>query len=159
MAWNLLDISALRTIELFDGVSDDALVEILSVSTTDRYQTGQIIFREGDTGEALYFILDGSVRISKDIHGVGEEALAILPKGASFGEMALLDPQSERSAHAIADTDCHLGLIRRDDFNELLENDLELAREFLSSFVTTLTRRLRESNEKIAFFALNEMHD
>ncbi len=159
MAWNLLDISALRSIELFDKVSDDALVEILSVASTTRYRQGEVLFREGEPGEALFFILDGAVRISKDIHGIGEEALAILNAGSSFGEMALLDPDTQRSAHAIADTDCHVGKINRGNFEALLKTDVELANEFLSSFVLTLTRRLRDSNEKIAFFALNDKYE
>jgi CRP/FNR family transcriptional regulator, cyclic AMP receptor protein len=159
MAWNLLDISALRSIELFDNVSDDALVEILSVASTDRYGKGEVLFQEGEPGEALFFILEGAVRISKDIHGIGEEALAILKAGSSFGEMALLDPATKRSAHAIADTECHIGKINRDDFSALLDADVKLANEFLSSFVLTLARRLRDSNEKVAFFALNDKYE
>lgn len=153
MAWNLLDISALRSIELFHDVSDDALAQILSVASTDRYPEGTFVFREQDEGEALYFILEGSVRIAKAIGGVGEESLAVLDAGASFGEMALLDPNSKRSTDAIAATDCHLGKISSADFAGILDGDLELANEFLASFVITLTKRLRNSNERIAFFA------
>ncbi len=58
------------------------------------------LFREGQEGDALYIVLEGQIRISKDT-AAGEEALAILERGDYFGEMALIDRQP-RSADAKA---------------------------------------------------------
>lgn len=160
MSWKLLDISTLRNIDLFQHVGDDALVEIMDVTSTRNYNVGQTIFEQGDSGDALYYILEGSVRISTDIKGLGEEVLAFLEEGSCFGEGALFGGEDEpRSANAIADSDCHLGLIPRDDVLELMEDDPELANELLWSFVSTLYDRLVETNEKVAFFALNTMYE
>ncbi len=159
MSWNLRDISTLRNIDLFHHVSDDALAALSAVIRTLRVDPGEVIFHQGDPGEALYFILDGEVRISTDVHDVGEEALAFLESGACFGEGALFDDDPVRSAHAIAGTACHLGLIPRDEFRELMKNDSELAVEILRSFVTTLYDRLRDTNEKLSFFALNDIYE
>lgn len=159
MSWNLLDISTLRDIDLFNHVSDDALVEVLSITQTRRYKAREEIFRQGDPGDALYFILDGEVRISTDVHEVGEEALAHLGDGSCFGEMGLIEADVTRSAHATASTDAHLGIIPREDFLKLMIDDAELARDVLWSFVRTLSGRLRNTNEKVAFFALNEMYE
>lgn len=159
MSWNLRDISTLRNIDLFHHVSDDALAGLMAVTRTRRVEPGDIIFHQGDEGDALYFILDGEVRISTDVHDVGEEALAFLEPGACFGEGALFADDPVRSAHAIAGTNCHLGIIPRDDFLDLMDDDAELAADVLRSFVTTLYDRLRETNEKLAFFALNDLYD
>jgi len=159
LSWTFLDISTLRDVDLFSGVSERALESLLAITTTIRPKPGDLIFREGDKGDALYIILDGEVRISKDIHGVGEEALAFLKAGSYFGEMALLDEKALRSAHAIAGGTCHLGVIKRDALLELMEKDRNLANEILWSFVGTLSSRLRESNEKIAFFAMSNMFE
>ncbi|MFU8806613.1 MAG: cyclic nucleotide-binding domain-containing protein [Bradymonadaceae bacterium] len=159
MSWKFLDISMLRDVDLFQNVGDRALNEVLAITSIVRLSHGDSIFREGEKGDALYIILEGEVRISKDIHGVGEEALAFLPAGSYFGEMALLDSTSERSAHAIAGDECSLAKIDRSQFVELLQSDKDLASEILWSFVNTLSRRLRESNEKIAFFAMSNMFE
>ena len=52
----------------------------------ERFAPNETIFREGQPGEKLYVILDGGVRISKNIPGTGEEALAIL--GRALGRAA-----------------------------------------------------------------------
>ena len=66
---------------------------------------GEAIFAEGDKGDRFYLILDGAVRISRMVPGMGEEALAVLKNGAYFGEMALID-DFPRSAHAIVHEKC-----------------------------------------------------
>ncbi|MBA2664026.1 MAG: cyclic nucleotide-binding domain-containing protein [Bradymonadaceae bacterium] len=159
MSWKFLEISLLRDIDLFHKLGDRALNEVLAITSIERPKMGDLIFEEGSVGDALYIILDGEVRISKDIHGIGEEALAFLTAGSYFGEMALLEDASKRSANAIAGDSCMLGKIDRASFMGLLERDKQLAFEILWSFVNTLSRRLRESNEKIAFFALSNIFE
>ena len=107
----------------------------------------------------MYLILSGEVRISKDIPGVGEEALAFLKEGSYFGEMALLGEESPRSANAIASGIVQLAKLDRKDFLELIDRDKEVGVEILWSFVNTLSNRLRESNDKIAFFAMSNMFE
>ena len=116
------------------------------------------LFRENDPGDAMYVLLEGRVRISKMVEGIGEEALAILEPGAFFGEMALID-DAPRSADAKAHVDCKLAEIRRDELEQLLFVDRELAHDLLWAFCRTLSARLRETNDKIkAFFALSAFH-
>ncbi|MEE8368472.1 MAG: cyclic nucleotide-binding domain-containing protein, partial [Thermoanaerobaculia bacterium] len=70
-----------------------------SLSREEVFAPGKTIFKEGEIGEKMYIVADGSVMISKSIPGVGEEALAFLERGDYFGEMALID-QRPRSADA-----------------------------------------------------------
>ena len=159
MGWKFLDISVLREIDLFKSLSDRALGEMIPLTSTMELKGGQSIFREGTAGDAMYLILSGEVRISKDIPGVGEEALAFLKEGSYFGEMALLGEESPRSANAIASGIVQLAKLDRKDFLELIDRDKEVGVEILWSFVNTLSNRLRESNDKIAFFAMSNMFE
>jgi CRP-like cAMP-binding protein len=159
VGWKFLDISLLREIDLFKNLSEQALVEIIPLTSVVEYTPGQVIFQEGEMGDALFLILEGEVRISKNIHGVGEEALAFLKKGSYFGEMALVGEEQPRSAAAIAADRCEMAKLERKDFLELINANHKVGVEILWSFVTTLSARLRESNEKIAFFAMSNMFE
>jgi CRP-like cAMP-binding protein len=66
--------------------------------------------------------------------------------------MAMVD-DAPRSADALAHTACALAVIRRDDLDQLMFVDKDLAYDLLWTFVRTLSARLREMNEKMAFFA------
>jgi CRP-like cAMP-binding protein len=74
---------------------------LASLSREEVFPPGKTIFKEGEIGEKMYIVADGTVMISKSIAGVGEEALAFLERGDYFGEMALID-QRTRSADARA---------------------------------------------------------
>ncbi len=146
-----IDFDLLKKTDLFKGLSKEELGKITGISAKETFEPGKEIFADGDKGEKFYLILDGKVRISKKIQGVGEEALAILEKGHYFGEMSLID-SAPRSAYAIANTAVDLMVIDKDDFGKLLEVDKDLAYKLLWSFVRTLSARLRETNEKIKGF-------
>ncbi len=131
------------------GLSPRELRLLAAFSGEELYNKDEVIFREGAKGDKLYIILDGKVRISKHIPGVGEEALAILEKGDFFGEMALVDNEP-RSADARAHANGTTVLtISRSVLNEILSVDVESAYQFLFILCRILTRRLREINLKI----------
>ncbi|HUT54138.1 MAG TPA: cyclic nucleotide-binding domain-containing protein [bacterium] len=149
-----IDLELLRQTDLFQGLTPDELGKITGISAKESHEAGAVVFEEGQTGERFYLILKGEVRISKLIPGVGEEALVILKKGSYFGEMSLIDNQP-RSAHAICNKPSELMVIERADFEKLLQKDKELAYKLLWTFLRTLSRRLRETNDKImGFFAM-----
>ena len=84
---------------------------------------------------------------------MGEEALAVLGPGAAFGEMSLID-DFPRSADARAHEPCKLFVVRKEDMEDLLFVDRDLAYDLLWSFVRTLSSRLRETNDKMTFMAV-----
>ncbi|MFO8057474.1 MAG: cyclic nucleotide-binding domain-containing protein [bacterium] len=149
-----IDVEILRQTDLFQGLTPQELGKITGISYKEARKAGDVVFEEGEQGDSFYLILKGEVRISKMIPGVGEEALVVLKKGAYFGEMSLIDDQP-RSAHAICNKPAELMTIERQDFTKLLQADKELAYKLLWTFLKTLSRRLRETNEKImGFFAM-----
>jgi len=147
-----MEVSRLRDIYLFKSLSERVLGEVASLAYTEEFRRGERIFLEGSRGDKFYLILGGAVRISKNIAGIGEEALAVLRDGDYFGEMALID-EAPRSADATAERHCTLSVITRRDFENLLSQNKELAYELLWTFVRTLSARLRETNAKMTFLA------
>ena len=131
------------------GLSAAEMKLLATFSTEEKFREGSMIFREGEKGDKLYIVLDGRVRISKFIPGVGEEALTVLDRGDFFGEMALIDDKA-RSADAKAhDGDATVLSIDRATLNEILSMDPHASLQFLNLLCRMISRRLREINEKI----------
>lgn len=145
-------LEQLQGIQLFSGLHQPALELIARIAKEETHSKGTKIFHHGDPGEKLYLILEGKVRISREVAGMGEEALAILDAGQIFGEMALLD-ESPRSADAHVHEKCRLLAISRDAFDDLLFLNKDLAYEVLWSIVQMLLKRLRETNDKLTFLS------
>ncbi len=149
-----MDPQALRACALFQSLPADRLKRIADIARHRDLPAGAVVFREGEPGDEMYVVVVGKVRISKQVPGVGEEALGILEPGSHFGEMAMVD-DAPRSADATAHTACALAVIRREDLDHLMFVDKDLAYDLLWTFVRTLSARLRETNEKIkGFFAM-----
>ena len=145
-------VELLSKISIFSGLSPTHLRRLAEIGTEETHGHGATIFAEGDVGDKFYLILEGAVRISRIVPGMGEEALAVLKSGNCFGEMSLID-NAPRSAHAFVHERCKLFVITKHDLEDLLFVDRDLAYELLWSFVRTLAGRLRETNDKMTFLA------
>jgi CRP/FNR family cyclic AMP-dependent transcriptional regulator len=131
------------------GLSAAEMKLLATFSSEEKFRESSMIFREGEKGDKLYIVLDGRVRISKFIPGVGEEALAVLDRGDFFGEMALIDDMP-RSADAKAhEADATVLSIDRSTLNEILSMDPHASLQFLNLLCRMISRRLREINDKI----------
>lgn len=137
---------------MFSGLTPRSLERIAALAEEQTAAIATVLFRAGDPGDKLYLILDGKVRISRDVPGLGEEALAVLGEGEYFGEMALVD-DAPRSADARVHERCKLLVIDKDELQHLLFLHKEIAYEILWNVTRTLAARLRETNEKMTFLA------
>lgn len=144
-------ITLLKKINLFEEFNDQELTKIRKVCKGEYFKPGEVIFKEGDKGDKIYMILKGEVRISRFIKNIGEQALAVLKKGEYFGEMALID-NYPRSAHAIANTTASLVTITKSDLDRIFSADRELGFKFLLVFSRTLSKRLRDMNNRLTTF-------
>ncbi len=138
----------LGRVNLFAGLPAVFLRRIAAVGEENSVERGAVIFEEGTPGDKLYLILDGAVRITRQVAGMGEEALAVLRTGDYFGEMALID-DFPRSADARAHEASRLFVITKEQLTDLLFVDRDLAYDVLWNFVRTLSGRLRGSNDKM----------
>jgi CRP/FNR family cyclic AMP-dependent transcriptional regulator len=140
----------LARVPFFDGLTHEALTLIAHATTEESHATGTKIFQYGDPGDKLFVILEGKVRISREVAGLGEEALAVLGQGEIFGEMSIID-EAPRSADARVHERCRLLVITKEEFDDLLFLHKDLAYEVLWNCVRILSARLRETNEKLTF--------
>ncbi len=142
----------LKQVYLFNDLTQPELERIMAIAYEKTFAKEQPVFQEGEIGDAFYIVTEGQVRISTMVPGVGEEALKVLRPGDYFGEMALID-DFPRSAHAIVHEKCRLFVIRKEDLEDLLFVDRNLAYELLWKWVRTLSARLRETNDKMTFLS------
>lgn len=127
---------------LFAGINPELLQEIAPELTVVRLKPGEVIFREGDPGDLLYLVGEGSVKISKSGRGGEQETLAFIQSGNFFGEMALLDGEP-RSAMATAAEPTVLGTVTEETFQHILE--LAPSRLHMN-FLRSVSERLRSVN-------------
>lgn len=104
-----------------------------------------IIFREGDAGDAAYIVRGGAVEILKHADH-GEVQLAVLEEGAVLGEMALFEPKNSRSATARALNDCVLDVIDDTHFKTMMQQ----CPEQLQYIMASVLNRLRDTNQRLA---------
>ncbi len=122
---------------------------LLKLGEEVAFAEDEAVFHEGDFGDTLYFILNGKVRISKKIEGIGEEALAILESGQFFGEMALVSDNAVRSADCYAHEGPAVLLAFRLHILNTLEGRTEHDFPFLQALCKMMAHRLRDINEKL----------
>lgn len=146
----------LKGVAIFKDLDDNEIGEVAAVCKEEKLNSGEYVFREGEAGNRLYLIVEGEVRISRDVPGSGEEALAVLKTGALFGEMSVFD-RSERSTHAISNGGCTLLTITRPDFEMLLDFNREMAYKVLWACVRLLSGRLRSTNDSLRSFLAMSM--
>ena len=131
-------VLVLKSLNLFKDTPENILADLAPLMKEIHYEQGTEIFKEGETGDCMYIIEQGNIRIHK-----GNTTLAILKDKEVFGELSLLDADT-RSASATASTDCTLYKIDQEPFYELLDERPEVAK----GFIKILSQRLRTMNEK-----------
>ena len=146
-------VEVLRQVPLLAALGEAELEAFAPFLRERRYPRGSMILAQGDSGESLYLIATGQVKVVL-IHEDGREViLSVLTEGAFFGEMALLDHEP-RSAHVVAMTDATLLQLRREDFQSRLRSGPDVAIGLLRE----LSRRLRRADETIASLMLLDVN-
>jgi CRP-like cAMP-binding protein len=136
-------LDRLRALSLFVSLSPAELAIVDALMHERDYLAGEVVFDEGEDGQAIYIVVDGSVAICRQ----GEPdtgRIATLGAGTFFGELALLDSEP-RSAQARAVDVCRLAVFFRDDFFGLMETHALIASKISMALARHIGRRLREN--------------
>lgn len=139
----------LKHISLFEGLKDDpeAIARIADIINIKEFLKGSHIIREGDKGDEMFILSEGSVRVEKTT--MHDDTYTVVKLEASqnvfFGEMALID-NDVRSASVTADTYCQCYLISKEDFQKLAEENHTIGYFVNKEIATILSRRLRKSD-------------
>jgi len=115
-------VGLLEKVELFEGLPDDDLKRIAAIVRGTSVAAGEVLFEEGEPGDAFYIVFDGAMEITKARPDGSQDRLAVRRRGEAFGEMALLN-DAPRSATARAVEDTRLIAVDREDFQLLLGGD------------------------------------
>ena len=139
---NQMTLEALRSVPLFASLDDEAARDLRDLLSETSVPQSTRLFRQGDTGDAMYLIESGRVRISIRDDDKQEVTLAELAQGDFFGEMSIIDGRN-RSADARVIEDAQLAVLSRDAFLTFVRRKPDVALEMLSA----LTDRLRRTDE------------
>jgi CRP-like cAMP-binding protein len=123
---------------LFKGLPGDILDKIGKLRVRRRLEPGEVLFRKGDAGDALYGVMAGRLRIHANATDGRDALLNIMGPGDVFGEIALIDGLP-RTADATAIDKVELVMLRRAEFLDLLRRENELTLHLLE----LTCRRLR----------------
>jgi len=135
----------LANLSIFEGVEAKELDLLLGITSTKRLKAGELLFRKGDPGQALFGIMRGRLRIS-GVGGDGKEViLGFMGPGEVLGEIALLD-SNPRSATVEAIEPVELLTMHRRDLLPLLNRHPQIVVN-LASVLAARVRRLTESME------------
>ena len=144
-------IELLQSVALFWDLSEEELGYISQKMIARHYETGKFIFLEDSEGEQCFFVVQGSVKVTRLSKDGREVILAILNEGEFFGEMALLDGES-RSANVIALEETEVLTLNREDFLVVLHDYPQIAIQLLKE----MADRLRKSDRQIASLSLSD---
>lgn len=141
----------LSRVSLFQGLSGKLLKKMSSFAKFHHFRRGERIFSEASSGECLYVLVNGRVKIYASA-GSRTKTFALLDPGDFFGEMALLG-QPIRSASARAILDSEILVLERKDFHRFLRDDSALAMTMLR----TICDRLRRADKEIEMLSFQNV--
>lgn len=134
----------LRRVPLFEGLEQPHLQALAEKMAERSFKKGEVLFFEGEPGDSLYIVSDGTVKVYRVAEDGREKTLALLGPGEFFGEMALLD-EGPRSAIAETLEPSALYLLHRNDFLATITENPSIALQI----IRVLSRRIRQTNAQI----------
>jgi HEAT repeat protein len=133
-------VMILKGSEFFRNFPGADLAQVAALAEVVHFDQGEVVFEQGDEGDAFYVVVQGAIEISR-----GQTRLATLGPREGFGEMAILD-RDTRSATATAVQPTTLLRLDRDNFDQVVEQNPVVAR----GIYRVLTERLRNTLARIA---------
>ncbi len=138
MSSTIEKVLILRTVDIFQSLSDEDLVDIARRVEEVEVSAGERIITEGELGTALYIVVHGAVRVHR-----GNATITVLGASEIFGELTALDPEP-RSADVTAEEEAVLFKLEHQDLDDIMASDLEVSR----SVIKMLCRRVRASTAR-----------
>ena len=114
---------------------------------------GEIVFKEGDRGDYVCFVVDGALDVLKRSETGESIVISTLSKGRSIGEMAVID-ELPRSATVKARTKSTLLTLSRENFNYILAEHSTIGVKILKGVARLLSMSLRKTSSRLADYML-----
>ncbi len=145
-----MEAARLKRVPIFSTIEPAVLADLANIVEEKQFAADGVVFNEGETGDAMYAILEGAVKIVKVIDPQKNlsKDLAILSAGDFFGEMSLID-KSPRSASVVSLGPSALVRISSQAFQDLLGKNAITAANLLFGIIQTVSGRLRQTNSEL----------
>ena len=143
------DIAFLRQVDLLRDLDEEQLTALWPRLRERRLRKGEVLFREGDPGEEMFFIRTGAILVSKKVSGRVEQILSRLEPGAIFGEMSVFGDEPKRTATIQADVETQLLALDRVSVSEFIDANTRDAARFFQEMVRVLIRRLDAASDLV----------
>jgi CRP/FNR family cyclic AMP-dependent transcriptional regulator len=137
---------------LFGGLSEEEVGMLRPFLTEEHYEEGEEIVKEGDRGDRLYFIYEGSIEVIKGIEtprGSAVQRIATLGVGDTFGEMELLDVQPSIATVRALEPTAVLTLSNMDLY-KISKINLKTYTMIILNLARAISRRLRRMDALVA---------
>lgn len=145
-------IERMRNVPIFEDIKHDEerLKRFCSIMKKESLSKGTVIIKEGDTGDKLYILFSGSVRIDKKTLANESYTVTLLnsTQNIIFGEIALID-SDKRSATVVAETDCVVYSIERKTFLDFCEENPLIGFKITFNIAKKMSGALRKTNEDV----------
>jgi hypothetical protein len=138
----------LRRVKILAGMTEPQLERFAHFVQVEQVPQWRVIVRQGEPGDAMYFILSGELRVRINVME-RETILATIGPGEFFGDISLLD-KGPRSADVVANSDAVVAKISASALEELSAQAPDLAAAFLKGLGRTLTARIRADNKRFS---------
>ncbi|UZW13911.1 Crp/Fnr family transcriptional regulator [Clostridium pasteurianum] len=149
---NSLEI--LKNIPIFSHLSEEVLQKIIELQNIKKYKKGEIIFYEGDKGEAFFFVKSGKVKIYKTSFDGRDITLNILGEGSIFAEVTLFNDINYPATVEVLENS-EIGMILNKDIEKMILNNTILALQIIK----VLTKRLYRSQKTLKEMAFSDTYN
>lgn len=141
-------INCLAGITIFRDLSPDELDAVSSHMHVSRLEAGDIVFSEGDPGDEVCFVIDGTLDVLKLLDGRLEKKIAVTAPGGAIGEMAVIG-DFPRTATVRAQTDTTLLTLSRKRFDQICEDHPRTGVKILRALSRLLSQHLRNTSREL----------
>jgi len=114
---------------------------------------GETLFREGDRGDSLFFVADGTLEVVKASKVSSDVVISTVGKGRTIGEMSVID-EYPRSATVQARTRTTLIVLRRDRFEKILADHPRIGIKILKGITRLISLNLRKTSSRLVDYML-----
>ena len=142
-------LNTLRKEMMFDMLDNEDIEKISPFFEVIVYPANKVIFKEGDLGDFIGFVLSGKLEVKKQTEFKGNQLIiALLSKGAMVGELSMFD-QHKRSATVEAVEETTLMILRNEAMESLIKQHPDTGIKILKALIKILALRLRKATERL----------
>ncbi|MFY9262558.1 MAG: Crp/Fnr family transcriptional regulator [Actinomycetaceae bacterium] len=147
-----MDSTVLANVELFKELNEEERADLVGLMSETSLKRGESLFHEGDSGDRLYIVTDGKVKLSHTADDGRENLIAVLGPGEIIGELSLFD-LGARSSTVTAIAPTALLSLSHKDMMDYIDSHPQMAKSMLRE----LAKRLRNTNRQMADLVFSDV--